>query len=151
MTISIRYLGLAVATLMLAMSQTAHATITFTEKNSPQPGEENILFKNSEIGNPISGFTNQTNVEVVFASLTGQTLFQGAKGQADIENAADPGKALLNSMDITTPDHGFTDFIMNPLNGTGTATVTVFTDVNQVHVYDLKNGQNFLTIVATGG
>jgi hypothetical protein len=127
----------------------ASATITFTLGNNPQPGEENILFQTPETGGTITGATSTTNLPVQFTSLTGQTLFQNAQGQADIMNAADPNVALLNSIEVTMPGFTFGDFIMNPLNGTGTATVTVVDNFNSVFTYDLGNGQNFLTIVAS--
>ena len=43
---------------------------------------------------------------------------------------------------------GFTDFIFNPLNGHGNATVTVGA---ATFTYALGSGQNFLTILADGG
>src|SRR5262249_13557514 len=117
--------GIISAAAIIIASPPAHATITFQLGNHPQPDEENILFQSSETGGTITGATNQTNTPVHFSSLTGETLFQGAKGQADIENAADPGKADLTSMAVTLdPGFFFTDFILNPLNGSGTATVS---------------------------
>src|SRR5262245_32986087 len=89
-------LALASAAFILAMPQLARANIIFELGNNPQPDEENILFEDSETGSPIFGATSKTDVAIRFASLTGQTLFQNAKGQAILENAADPGVALLN-------------------------------------------------------
>jgi PEP-CTERM motif-containing protein len=142
---------MAVASVVGLMASAANATITFTLGNNPQPDEENILFQAPQSGTSIEGAT-QSGVGVVFSTLTGQTLFQTAQGQADI--FADPTPPIdvqLTSMDITTPGYLFGDFIMNPLNGNGTATVTVFDGAGNVFLYDLGNGQNFLTIVASGG
>jgi hypothetical protein len=121
----------------------ASADIVFLLGNNPQPDEQNILFEDSETGATITGDAN--GVPVVFSSLTGQTLYQNAKGQASIEEVnGDP----LTSILITTPGYTFQDFIMNPLNGTGTATVTVIDNFGATFNYDLGNGQNYLTIYA---
>src|SRR5438067_1828983 len=40
---------------------------------------------------------------------------------------------------------------MNPLNGSGTATVVATDNFNQQFQYDLGNGQNFLTITTANG
>src|SRR5207248_9182830 len=93
-------------------AHTASADVIFTLGNNPQPNEENILFQAPETGNPIHGTTNQTNVGVQFSSLTGQTLFQNAQGQADIMSSANQQTLALTSMNITAPGFGFGDFIM---------------------------------------
>ena len=144
----------------------AQADVIFTLGNNPQPNEENILFGGPETGTTIVGATNQTNVPVYFSSLTGQTLLQNAQGQADIlQNVAMPAQnSALTSMDInltgantvagtgvSNPQFGFHDFIMNPLNGSGTATVTAFDNTGQIFQYDLGNGQNFLTLTTANG
>jgi hypothetical protein len=144
-------LALALAAAIVAMPQLARANIIFEIGNHPQPDEENILFQDSETGNPIFGATSKTDVPIQFLSLTGQTLFQGAKGQAIVENAADPNVALLNSMSVSAPGFLFLDFIMNPLNGIGSATVTALDNFGATFTYDLGNGQNFLTIFAEPG
>jgi hypothetical protein len=143
--------AMAVASVVGLMATAANATITFTIGNNPQPDEENILFQAPQSGLSIEGAT-QSGVGVVFSTLTGQTLFQTAQGQADI--LADPTPPItvqLTSMDVTTPGYLFGDFIMNPLNGSGTATVTVIDGIGNIFNYDLGNGQNFLTILASGG
>jgi hypothetical protein len=45
-------------------------------------------------------------------------VFQAAP-QPFIENAANPGKALLSSIDMNSPGHAWLDAIMNLNNGTG--------------------------------
>jgi len=130
---------------------TASADVIFTLGNNPQPNEENILFQAPEIGNPINGATSQTNVNVQFSSLTGQTLFQNAQGQADIMSSANQQTSALTSMNITAPGFGFGDFIMNPLNGSGNATVVATDNLNNSFTYGLGNGQNFLTITTANG
>jgi hypothetical protein len=143
--------AMAVASVVGLMASAANATITFTLGNHPQPDEENILFQAPQSGTSIDGAT-QSGVGVVFSTLTGQTLFQKAQGQADIfATDQHPLDVQLTSMDVTTPGYLFGDFILNLVNGQGDATVTVITDFNAVLVYTLGNGQNFLTIVASNG
>jgi hypothetical protein len=87
----------------------------------------------------------------VFTSTTGQTLFQKAQGQADIQNATDPGKALLNSITMASPGFAWHDAIVNLSNGTGNATVVATDNMNQSFSYALGNGQNFLTMTTING
>lgn len=147
---------IAVLPLMAAMSS-AHAVlvgdINFVLGNNPQPDEENILFSNPTSGTSVIGTTNISGTNVRFTTLTNQTLFQTASGQADIRSCGTPGCAsALTSMDVKTQaGTGFTDFIMNPNNGTGTAHVTVTDGAGSAFQYDLGNGQNFLTIFAEPG
>ena len=142
----------AVVAVIVGLAGTARADVIFTLGNNPQPGEMNILFGAAQTGTTITGQVGtHTNIGVDFTSLTGQILDQDAKGQADIQNNADPGKALLNSLQITVPGYTFGDFIMNPLNGTGTATITVTDNFSHVFSYDLGNGQNYLTITTANG
>jgi hypothetical protein len=125
----------------------AMATITFTLGNVPQDDEINILFEDAQTGTTITGEVDHSGVDAIFSSLTGQTLCQNAQGQADVNGCGED----LTSMSFTLGGgYVFGDFIMNLQNGTGTATVTVLTE-NSVFNYALGNGQNFLTIVATGG
>jgi hypothetical protein len=140
------FMAAAAASVVGLMASTANADVIFTLGNHPQPNEENILFASPESGSTITGATNQSGVPVEFSSLTGQTLFQNAQGQADIMSDPDVKLSALTSIDITAPGFFFDDFIMNPLNGSGTATVTVTDNFSHSFSYDLGNGQNFLTI-----
>jgi PEP-CTERM motif-containing protein len=128
----------------------ASASIIFTTGNHPQPDEANILFGAKQTGLTITGEVDHTGIDAIFSTLTGETLLQNAKGQADVSNNA--GKKVdLTSMDFKLEaGFGFNDFIMNLVNGHGTATVTVLSQ-GAVFNYVLGNGQNFLTIVADGG
>ena len=144
----------------------ASANVIFTLGNNPQPNEENILFQAPQTGLTVTGATNMTNVPVFFSTLTGQQLLQNSQGQADIlQNVPMPAQnSALTSMDINltapnftagagvpSPVLGFTDFIMNPLNGSGTATVTAFDNFGQTFTYPLGNGQNYLTLTTANG
>jgi len=157
--LTVRRLALAaVASLSasLMMAATAHATILFQTGNHPQPNEENILFGAKESGTSILGYTNQSDVGVTFATLTGQTLLQNASGQADIycsANCIDGGKSntasQLNSLNITVASgYGATDFIGNLNFGEGTAQIAVTDQTGATFDYLLGNGQNYFTLTA---
>ena len=134
------------AAALLTAAPAVRADVIFTLGNNPQTDEHQILFGAKESGNPITGQIAASNIDVKFASLTGQTLYQNAKGQAIIENAADPNKASLSSMNVSVPGYGFGDFILNLENGTGTAHVVATDNFNQTFNYDLGHGQNYLTL-----
>lgn len=123
-------------------------SVTFTIGNNPQSNEENILLNSGATGTTVFGLTNQTNLQVRFTSST-DTLVEPSSGQARVE-AVD---GLLNNITLDLPNASFTDVILNPFFGSGTATVTVLTTNNQTFTfsYTLSNGQNFLTIVADPG
>lgn len=143
---------------LLLMSPAARADIIFTEGNNPGPNEENILFGAKETGLSITGTTNQSNVDVTFSSLSGQTLVQNSSGQADIfcgANCTDNGgnmSAQLDSLRITLESgFGATDFIGNPISGTGIATITVTDQLGAVFDFELGKGQDFFTLNAING
>ena len=123
-------------------------SVTFTIGNNPQSNEENVLLNSGATGTTVFGLTNQTNLQVRFTSST-DTLVEPSSGQARVE-AVD---GLLNNITLDLPNASFTDVILNPFFGSGTATVTVLTTNNQTFTfsYTLSNGQNFLTIVADPG
>src|SRR5689334_10783879 len=123
-------------------------SVTFTIGNNPQSNEENVLLNSGATGATVFGLTNQTNLQVRFTSST-DTLVEPSSGQARVE-ALD---GLLNNITLDLPNASFTDVILNPFFGSGTATVTVLTTNNQTFTfsYTLTNGQNFLTIVADPG
>jgi hypothetical protein len=127
----------------------AKADVIFTLGNNPQPGEANILFGAPETGTTISGTVGNSAVGVDFTST--QTLFQNAQGQADIMSSSSPQTSALTNLTITVPGYTFGDFIMNPLNGSGTATIMATDNFNHQFSYDLGNGQNFLTITTANG
>jgi hypothetical protein len=130
------------ATLLLPIWATSvSADVIFTLGNNPQLDENNILFATGETGTTIVGEVDHSGVAVDFTST--QTLFQNAQGQASItEVNGDP----LTNITVSVPGYTFGDFILNLQNGTGTATVTVTDNFNDVFMYPLGNGQNFLTI-----
>jgi hypothetical protein len=123
-------------------------SVTFTLGNNPQSNEENVLLNSGATGTTVFGLTNQTQLQVRFSSTT-DTLVEPSSGQARVE-ALD---GLVNNITISIPNGTFTDIILNPFFGSGTANVSVVTANNQVFnfAYTLTNGENFLTIVADPG
>jgi len=144
--------ALAVAAMLLSgiCMSPASANIIFMLGNHPQPDEINILFGAPQTGLTITGEVGHTGIDAIFSSLTGETLNQKAQGQADISNNAGNNVDLTSLNFTLAAGFGFVDFIMNPLNGHGNATITVQSQ-GATFNYDLGNGQNFLTIVADGG
>ncbi len=140
---------IALSVFCIASVTTAKAdTVTFALGNNPQPNEENVLFNNSTVGNPVFGVTNMGGITVSFSSAT-DILQEPSSGQARVE-AID---GQVNNVTISIPGGSFEDIILNPLTGSGAATITATTVSNQVFTftYMLGNGNNFLTIFDTGG
>jgi hypothetical protein len=140
---------LLVTGLGMAATLPAHAGVTFTPGNNPQPDEENILLNSGGTGNPVFGTTNMSGITVAFSSST-DTLTEPSSGQARV-GASD---GLVNDLTISIPNGDYTDLIINPfVQLDPPASVTVFTDLGNTYnfMYDLGNGNNFLTIVADGG
>ena len=137
-----------IATVIVSVTTARADSVTFTIGNNPQSNEENILLNSGAQGATVFGLTNQTNLQVRFDSST-DILVEPSSGQARVE-ALD---GLLNNITLSLPNGTFTDVILNPFFGSGTADVTVTTSNNQTFTfsYTLTNGQNFLTIVADPG
>ena len=140
----------------------AHAGIIFTLGNNPQPNEENVLLNSGATGNLVTGVTNTTGKVVDFSST--QVLTEPANGQARIEATNGTSQVALTDVTVSLAnDTLFHDIIFNPfIGGTigttgGTLTATVTAAQNGVpeapstFSYTLSNGNNFLTIVASGG
>jgi len=132
------------------------AGMVFQLGNNPQPNEENVLLNNGTTGNLVTGTTNQTGATVNFTST--QTLTEPSSGQARIEATNGSGQVGLTNVSFSLASGGFEDTIFNPfIGGTvgtsgGTATVTaVANDGVFTFSYTLGNGNNFLTVFATGG
>ena len=137
-----------IAVIAFSVTTAKADSVTFTIGNNPQQNEENILLNSGATGTTVFGLTNQTNLQVAFSSTT-DTLVEPSSGQARVE-ALD---GLVNNITVSVPNGTFTDIILNPFFGSGTANVTVLTSNNQTFTfsYSLSNGQNFLTIVADPG
>jgi hypothetical protein len=136
-----------VAVALLVLSAPARAGVEFQLGNHPQSNEENILFGAKETGSSITGQTNQSKLNVNFSS-TSDTLVQNSSGQADV--GAQDGS--VNNIKITVPNGSFTDLIINPFKGEGSATVdVVLNDGTGSFTYDLGKGNNFLTITTKDG
>jgi len=135
----------------------SRADIIFTLGNDPQPGEENVLLNKGTSGNTVFGETNQSHILVQFDSP--QTLFEPANGQARIEATDGNNQIGLTDITITVPTGTYTDLIFNPaiVGNIGVPGGTLNVDVTENNgdvssfAYELGNGNNFLTIVATNG
>jgi hypothetical protein len=134
-----------------------HAGIVFTLGNNPQPDEENVLLNTGTTGTTVFGTTNQTGVPVRFTST--QTLSEPPNGQARIEATSGTGQVGLTNVAISVPGGTYGDLIFNPdITGnigtpSGTLHVSATDNFGGVFPFDytLGNGNNFLTIRATGG
>lgn len=132
-----------VATILVAP---AFADAVFTLGNNPQPNEQNILFTNQQTGTTVSGFTNQSNTQVLFSSTT-DTLDVTALGQAKVTSV----DGLINDLTITVPGFNFADFILNPFNPSANNDLSISVTMSDASVftfgpYGSTNGNNFLTI-----
>src|SRR4051812_8636287 len=147
---------LLLAALTFLLPSLSWATITFTVGNNPQPGEENVLLSSGATGNSVQGATNQTHFGVNFIST--QTITEPSSGQARIEATNGSQIALTNVAFSLAGGGTFTDAIFNMfIGGTiGTsganATITVNGSMGtSMFTQPIGNGQNFLTVLATGG
>jgi hypothetical protein len=131
------------------LTSSVHAGITLTIGNSPQPDDENVQFTSGASGTTILGQTNQSGITVQFSTATG-TLVAST-------NSIAAGSGSLTNVTVSVPNGNFQDLIVNPSNGSGTATITVLANEpgggTQTNTFTmpLGNGQNFFTVVATGG
>ncbi len=131
------------AAVVLGVSGAAQASVIFTPGNHPQANEENIQFETAQTGFTILGDTNISHVLVQFTST--QSLTTQGLGQASFQAAG--GGLITQPVTFTVPGFTFTDYIFNPFDGSGLATVTVVAnDGTFVFAYPLGNGNNFLTI-----
>jgi hypothetical protein len=159
--------ALAAGILLLSSCALMQASIIFTAGNNPQPppnNDVNILFNGGDTGTTITGTINENpNVFVDFTST--QDLLAPASGQARV--SANPEGTPLTNLTISL-ENGLTygDLIINPfiggqcpdctLDGAETVTVNAVDSMGNpeapaIFTGTIGNGNNFLTIVATGG
>lgn len=158
------FTALALLGLLLAPSL-SRADITIVQKNAPQPDEANVLFNGTETGTTVTGFSNTVpTVSVFFTSLTNpqQTLVgTQANGQAVLEAFDGSTQIKLGGVQVDLGGTRFQDLIFNA-EGTGrtanTITITAHgfaadgtTAETKTATFDLKNGSNFSTTVASNG
>jgi len=151
--------AVAAVAIALAAIHPARADITFELGNHPQDNEENVLFTSDQLGNPIFGITNQSDVNVKFSTTGNYNLFAPSSGQARVEARSltnSSTQVALTDLTVSVPGMTFGDLIINPFvekfTG-GPATVSVLNNlgVTETFSYDLANGNNFLTILAVAG
>lgn len=141
-----------------------HASIIFTLGNNPS-GDVNILLNSGTTGTTVTGTPNQLPGTIINFTST-QVLTEPASGQARV--SANPEGTPLTNIAISLANGGsYGDIIINPFvggpavcpnctGGASTITVTALEPNNttQNFVYTgltLGNGDNFVTIVASGG
>jgi len=143
----------------------AHANIVFTLGNNPS-GDVNILLNSGLSGTTVQGTPNQMpGVLIDFTST--QSLLEPSSGQARV--SANPEGAPLTNVTISLANGGsYGDLIINPFVGgpgvcalcTGGASTITVNPITSSGVAEapvtfsgltLGTGNNFLTIVATGG
>jgi len=149
---------------LLITCELAHANTIFTLGNNPS-GDVNILLNSGATGMTVQGSPNGFPAITVNFTST-QDLLEPSSGQARV--AANPEGTPLTNLTISLAN-GFSygDLIINPFVGGpgvcplctgGTATITVtplsstgVVEPNATFMYDLGNGNNFLTITTSGG
>jgi len=155
---------------LLALTMSAHADFMFQTGNHPTASEENILFQQKYTNLPLfNGFTNQSNVPILFSIPNGfgslQTegaISDSGIGQADITCSVGGGCGTfaggganglqLEDLEIRlAPGFGATDFIGNLDFGEGTFDINVIDQMGASFDYTLGNGQNFFTLTAING
>lgn len=149
-----RGLVTAVATFALAAAGTASAAIMLTSGNSPQSGQQNVLFNGEgTVSGPalvVTGRTNQSDTLVAFES--DENLVTPANGQARVDAEDD----FFDNLSVYLLGGGaFTSLIFNldaTANGAAVITVGQVSGPNRVFDVTLNgSGQNFFTLVATDG
>lgn len=137
-----KHLVTAVGAALLISTTEAQANAILTAGNIPQI-DENILLNTGDVGNPIFGTTNDTNLAVRFTG--DEVLTAPASGQARIDAVDD----FFTSLMVDVPNGTFTSLILNldaVINGTVDFTVTTNTGVqvfNDIAVGG--SGNNFFT------
>ena len=111
-------------------------------------GIENVLFNNNEVGNPITGETNQTNTLIDFTSTTDTLLTQGS-GQSELR--AQDGFIDEVTFYAQDPTIGFDHVVFN-VDAAADSTIFISAIDNFAVLFDFGafiadgSGQNFFTI-----
>ncbi|MBA3480272.1 MAG: PEP-CTERM sorting domain-containing protein [Pirellulales bacterium] len=148
----------------------AEASFIVYDGNIPQPGDQNVLINNNEVGTSIQGNLNNTGNPVLFTSPS-QFIAGPSNGQARVEGrSADDIDASVVDIDdsiiinLLPPKVFFASVIFNAFDGSGSLTVKILginadlspamatiTLDNDGNPLTLGNGQNFYTVLADGG
>ena len=137
-------LGIALST--VGVIAPAYGNITFTEKDIPQPNEQNIHFSEGVTGMTITGTTDTSDNVVDFTSTTTTLISHGQH--------VDAVSGSIKDITMSIPGFTFGDAIINPFKpgANGDLMVTVVTnDGSFMHTYGSDHGNNFLTITAGSG
>jgi hypothetical protein len=147
---------------LLISCELAHANTIFLLGNNPSD-DVNILLNKGETGTTVTGSPNKIPLVVDFTSS--EELFVPASGQARV--TANPEGDPITNLTISIENGvSYGDLIINPFIGGqcptcvigGSATITVQAvssggtlEPPATFTYTLGNGNNFLTIRASGG
>jgi len=113
----------------------ASATIMFATGNNSQPNELAVAFINGDTGATITGTTGAGNPNVLFTSLTSETLT--VQGQHIQNNAG----GNLTSLNATVPGFQLADFIFGLHTLNRNATVKVTDNHGTISSFTLPGGQ----------
>ncbi|HKE26963.1 MAG TPA: PEP-CTERM sorting domain-containing protein [Bryobacteraceae bacterium] len=148
--------------LVVAGCGAINASIIFTPGNNPS-NDVNILLNAGQSGVEVTGTPDGISGIIVDFTST-ETLLEPSAGQARV--ADDPEGNPLTNLTIATNGFTYTDLIINPFiggqcptctGGASTITVNALNSSGQPEApvvftgLNIGNGNNFLTIVATGG
>jgi hypothetical protein len=135
------------AGVLLFFAPSAQAAIIFTPGNIGQPNELAVTFNNGDTGATITGTTGAGNPNVLFSSLTSQTLT--VQGQHIQNNAAGD----LTNLNATVPGFQLADFIFGLQTLSGTATVAVTDNQGDILTLPLVGGpgNTFAMITTAAG
>lgn len=145
------------AAILAAGVSAASADIAFNLGNNPFDSD-NVLFNDdslSHAGTLVQGnFSGQGSGFIVdFTSSSGNNMIEAPSGgQARV--AGQEGNDPISQLTFGLEDNAtFTGVVFNAFSGSGTATVTVTEADGNIAMfqYELGNGENFLTIIASNG
>lgn len=137
--------------LVFASPAAAQVTI-YNSAGNVQP-EENVLLPQGQVGQTITGVTNQTDTSVTFVSTADEELTTPANGQARIETTEDPS-SLSGLLFYLTNGESFTEFEFDLHQSlTANQTVTLYYEGPESGsmTYNLGNGANWLAGEADQG
>ena len=134
------------------------AIIMFIPGNNPQPDEENHILHQGWTGNTVTGSTNISHIGVNFSSTPTLTI-RPAMVRLRIEATSGGSQVALSDIAFAVASGTFSDAIFDMhIGGTigtsgGTATITALDNLGGISSFTttLKNGSNFLTVVASNG
>ena len=146
-------LGAVAVAALVAMPANAAVTLFATNGANAVSTDENVLLTSGQTGTTVFGTTNNTQAQVTFNTLNGETVTTPANGQARIQ-PSDGSLATLEFF-LTNPALAFKTFEFNLFSSvSGVQSVTLFTNgalTGQTFTNSLGNGGQFFSGAATLG